>query len=101
MDQYTDLFNLEGKVAIVTGSAGILGSEFCKALCKLGANVACFDVEEISLNQLIGELSQQYGNSRVKGFLCDVSDANAVAQAVTDVITYFADSTVKCNKIAK
>ena len=36
----SDLFDLKGKVAIVTGASSGLGVQFAKALAKYGANVA-------------------------------------------------------------
>src|SRR3990167_702857 len=100
MNQYSQLFNLEGKVAVVTGGSGILGSEFCKALCELGANVACIDVEETSLHELVTKLRHTYENDRVRGFLCDVSDVNSVNQAVIDVIMRFSKIDILLNNAA-
>ena len=46
-----DLFDLTGKVAIVTGGAGILGRGFCKVLAAHGAQVALVDVSEASARE--------------------------------------------------
>ena len=41
---YRDLFDLRGKVAVVTGGVGILGQHFCAGLAESGANVAVVDL---------------------------------------------------------
>ena len=42
---YRDLFDLHGKVAIVTGGLGILGRGFCRGLAEFGANVAVVELD--------------------------------------------------------
>ena len=39
-----DKFSLEGKVAIVTGGGGQLGTEFCRTLAEAGASVVVADL---------------------------------------------------------
>jgi len=41
-----DILNLDGKTAILTGSAGRIGHQFSHALSAAGANVILVDVEE-------------------------------------------------------
>ena len=38
--------NLTGKVAVVTGAGGVLGSNFAKVLARAGAKVALLDLNE-------------------------------------------------------
>jgi NAD(P)-dependent dehydrogenase (short-subunit alcohol dehydrogenase family) len=65
----TDLFSLEGKLAVVTGGAGQLGGEIARGLAARGAEVASFDIEET------GE------SDGVRGFRVDVTDRGAIEQA--------------------
>ena len=45
-------FNLIGKVAIVTGGAGLLGSQHCLALLEMNCTVIACDISESSLKNL-------------------------------------------------
>ena len=99
MTLYQNLFRLDDKVAIVTGGAGILGSECCNALCDLGANVACFDIQKESLDKTVEGLRQKHGK-KIAGFTCDVSNSQSVNQAIKDVIQYFSKVDILLNNAA-
>ena len=40
-----DLISLEGRVALVTGGAGFIGSEMARALAEVGASVVIIDID--------------------------------------------------------
>lgn len=86
MDQYHKLFDLNQHVAVVTGAAGILGREFCKALCAYDATVLCLDMNNDSLSTLIHELTEQYGKDKAHGYVCDVANPDAVNTTIDDII---------------
>ena len=48
MGNLTDLFRLDGKVALVTGAGSGLGRQFCEVMAEAGADVACADIDEES-----------------------------------------------------
>lgn len=99
MSQYQSLFRLDNKVAIVTGGAGILGSEFCNALCELGAKVACLDVQQTSLDKVVDALQKKHGEN-VKGFVCNVADKDSVNQTINDVIKHYSKIDILLNNAA-
>ena len=51
-----DRFRLTGKVAIVTGGVGLLGSEFCRTLAEAGAAVVVADLDGPAAEAHAGEL---------------------------------------------
>jgi NAD(P)-dependent dehydrogenase (short-subunit alcohol dehydrogenase family) len=68
------LFDLEGRVAIVTGALGQLGQVYAAGLVERGMRVASFDVASASLPD------------EVRAYEVDVTDRTAVARAVDEVV---------------
>ncbi|GMA61012.1 short-chain dehydrogenase [Alicyclobacillus fastidiosus] len=81
---YKALFDLSGKVAVVTGGVGILGRKFCSGLAEFGANVAIVDLDQSQATEFSNELNDRYGRSCI-GISCDVSNPHSVHQMVTTV----------------
>jgi NAD(P)-dependent dehydrogenase (short-subunit alcohol dehydrogenase family) len=65
----TDLFRLDGAVAIVTGASGWLGSSMTTALAQAGAHVAAVARDERRLDDLVASLPSAQAVS------CDVTSA--------------------------
>ena len=53
---YKNLFELNGKTAIVTGAVGILGQRFCRGLAEFGAQVAVVDLDSDRCTAFAAEL---------------------------------------------
>jgi NAD(P)-dependent dehydrogenase (short-subunit alcohol dehydrogenase family) len=88
-------FDLSGKVALVTGGAGILGQRFCEGLLQAGAQVAVVDVNAAAAMAV----AEQLGAGAV-GFCCDVSQPEAVQACVQAVLTRFGRIDVLHNNAA-
>ena len=88
------LFRLDGRVAIVTGGLGRLGSQYARVLASAGASVALFDVTARA-NPVVEAMVQ--AGARVSLHGVDVADRAAVDAAVADVVARFGAPTVLVN----
>jgi NAD(P)-dependent dehydrogenase (short-subunit alcohol dehydrogenase family) len=86
---------LDGKVALVTGGAGILGRQFCTGLALAGARVAVVDVDAEAACDLASSLGEE-----AAGFGCDVADAASVRDCVEAVVARFGTIDVLHNNAA-
>ena len=81
------LFNLSGKVAMVTGSTRGLGEVAAMALAKAGADVAVCGRNEEDLKRVSGVIKELGKNSA--GFCMDVTSADSVQKGVDDILAHF------------
>lgn len=95
----TSLFNLEGKVALVTGGNGGIGLAMAEAMAEAGADICIWGKNE-EKNKIAAEKLEQYGRG-VLALKCDVSDEQQVercfaetAETLGDVTTCFANAAV-------
>lgn len=85
---YRGLFNLSGKVSIVTGGVGILGRHFCAGLAESGSSIAVVDLHADLACELAQELTNCYGVKSL-GYGCNVSDPLSVREMVLSVVRDF------------
>ncbi len=78
-------FDLNGKTALITGGAGLLGMEHAEALLACGALVVLADLSPERLQVANQRLAQQYGSSRIYSCAFDVSKEDAVYQAASQL----------------
>jgi NAD(P)-dependent dehydrogenase (short-subunit alcohol dehydrogenase family) len=96
---YRGLFDLRGKVAVVTGGAGILGEHFCAGLAESGANVAVVDLQAEKAQDTAQMLASRYGVQAL-GYGCDVSDLISVRTMVAEVVAEFGQINILHNNAA-
>jgi NAD(P)-dependent dehydrogenase (short-subunit alcohol dehydrogenase family) len=96
---YKNLFNLEGKTAVVTGGLGLLGTSFCKGLAEFGANIAVIDLDEDKTHEFAKALSYEY-NIKAVGIRCDVSDPASVSNMIAKVVEQLGQINILHNNAA-
>jgi 2-deoxy-D-gluconate 3-dehydrogenase len=93
-----ELFDLSGRTAVVSGGAGLLGAEFCRALAEAGAAVVAADLNQAAAEEIAQAL-------KGRGLLAaaipvDVTDPNSVGQLVQATLDKFGRLDVLVNSAA-
>ena len=78
------MFELEGKVALVTGSAQGIGRAIALNLAEGGARIVLTDMREAKLDEVVKEIEAQGG--KAVRFVVDVTEREAVKQVVDQVL---------------
>lgn len=80
-----DLFGLKGKVALITGASGALGTALATGLAVNGVDLVLSSVDEDDLQKLSVKLREF--DVRVLPVLCDATDEAQVDRMVTKAVT--------------
>ena len=97
-------FDLSGRVAVVTGAAGLLGKEHCRALRDAGARVVAIDASEPALREAADALEVgPYANGRpapIEWMQLDVTSRVALERAREAILGWFGRVDVLVNNAA-
>lgn len=83
MQDNLNMFSLEGKTAVITGGAGVLGSAIARGLGKAGAQIALCDI--VNADKVAQELQAEGINA--KGYYINVMDIEKIKVCRDEVIS--------------
>jgi NAD(P)-dependent dehydrogenase (short-subunit alcohol dehydrogenase family) len=91
-------FDLAGRVAVVTGGVGLLGTEFCRTLAEAGASIAVVDLNASASQAVADSLT----NSGYKALAlpADITQPDSVNAAVEKILSTFGRLDVLVNSAA-
>lgn len=90
-----NLFDLTGKVAIVTGASSGLGADAARAYSEYGARVALLARRKDKLDNVVKEIESNGGEALA--VQCDVSNEESVKAAVEEVKNHFGQIDILLN----
>ncbi len=90
---------LEGKVAIITGGGGGIGSAAGRIFCEEGAKVALVDREPGVVRLAEEEIRRCVGGAQVAGFVADLGEEHAAQVVVDETIAAFGGVDVLVNNV--
>ena len=85
MKENLKMFSLEGKTAVITGGAGVLGSAIAQGLGKAGAKIALCDI--VNADKVTQELKSEW--IQAKGYYINVMDIEKIKVCRDEVIKNF------------
>lgn len=81
----SNLFDLTGRIALVTGSSRGIGRELAAGLAEAGATIVLHGRDPERLAATAAEFSVRYGSEKIFSHAFDVTDAEAVAQGIAAI----------------
>ncbi len=77
-------FDVRGRIAVITGGSGVLGSVMAHALAKAGVRVAILSLHDASAAKVVESIRADGGEAL--GIACDVKERTDLERARTDVL---------------
>ena len=93
-----ELFNMEGRVAIVTGGAGKLGFQMANALAEAGCHLVLCSRNEENCKEKAAQISEKH--KEAIGLRCDVTDPAEIKTMVEAVMKKWGHIDVLANNTA-
>jgi len=85
MKSLKDRYDLTGKVALITGGAGLLGVKHAEAIAELGGKPVLMDLDENKLNLKARDIGDTYG-VQVSFYKCDITSHKEVYSVFDQVL---------------
>ena len=82
------MFDLSGKVALVTGCSTGLGVQMAKALARQGASIIALARRQELIDEVAKEIHETYGVDTL-AIRCDITDTENVEKAVDEALSHF------------
>ena len=94
-----ELFNMKNRVVIITGAAGLLGSQYANVLSQYGANVVLADVKYSECKKIEKELISKYGVSPLSIKL-DLTNPKSIKSMISKILKKYSKIDVLINNAA-
>ena len=87
-EHLSDIFNLKGKVIVVTGASGLLGKKHIEVIAAYGGTPVLIDLSQNLVDKLANELNIKYNVGAI-GFSVDITNEEAIKKNAKLLIDNF------------
>jgi NAD(P)-dependent dehydrogenase (short-subunit alcohol dehydrogenase family) len=94
-----DRFDLTGRVAVITGGAGLLGVRHAEAIAELGGSCVLADIDGDRAEARAAEVRERFGTA-CRGFATDITDPESVQGLLSFTLGEFGRVDILVNNAA-
>lgn len=94
-----DAFDLSGRVAVITGGAGLLGRQHAAALAEAGASIVVLDLAEAGPAEAAAAIQSAH-NREAAGLVADITVKDDVDRAIAETVRRFGQIDILINNAA-
>ncbi len=94
-----DNFSLKDRVAVITGGAGLLGTQHAEAIAEAGGIPVLWDIDKAAAEREAQRIQETYG-ANAQGMTVDITDPASVADGLADVLKTFGRVHILINNAA-
>jgi NAD(P)-dependent dehydrogenase (short-subunit alcohol dehydrogenase family) len=99
MTELANLFDLSGRVAVITGGAGLLGEQHARAIASAGGIPVLVDIQQQRTSEKAAALSREYGVPAI-GRAADITKLPEIEALRTEILKLFGRLDVLINNAA-
>jgi NAD(P)-dependent dehydrogenase (short-subunit alcohol dehydrogenase family) len=92
-------FGLEGRVAVITGGAGLLGRKHAEAIAKAGGSPVLLDLAVAQPEKKAKQISEEFG-VKAQGYAADITSADDLSRILQNVLKEFGRVDILINNAA-
>jgi len=93
------LFDLSGRVVIITGAAGNLGSKYAEGLSQAGANLVLADIDYQTCKKIGKKIENDY-DVKTLSIKLDLNDKSSIKKMISNTVKKFSKIDVLINNAA-
>ena len=97
---FTEKFSLQGKVAVITGGAGLLGQEHAIALGSAGAKVIIWDINDDAIASAVIRIKEQLPGCDVIGQNVDILSEYQIGSSLNNIVDTYGKVNILINNAA-
>ncbi len=95
-----DRFRIDGKVAVITGGAGLLGTEHAKAIAQSGGIPLLCDIDGLAAKKQAALIAKEFDVS-AKGYGVDITNAKQIKNALKNILKDYGRVDILINNAAR
>ena len=97
---FLEKFDLTGRNALITGGAGLLGTEHARAILYANGNVILWDLDSEQLSQTSSKLRSEFGENRITIEVIDVTEESQIESGIASLIENDIEIDILINNVA-